>query len=56
MCTCVSCGDCGGSGQVEVRTGSYPEWDLESCSNCRGSGVSEMCESCQYDRDLDEDQ
>lgn len=46
-CTCVSCGDCNGSGQVEVFEPGYPEWDLESCSNCRGTGIVELCDECQ---------
>ncbi len=47
VCKCVRCGDCGGSGQVEVRTGSYPEWELESCSTCHGTGISEVCGVCE---------
>jgi len=46
-CKCVTCPDCNGLGQVEYRTGSYPETDLETCSTCRGSGVSEKCWECE---------
>lgn len=52
-CTCVPCGTCGGSGQVEYRTNSYPEWDLDSCSECSGSGISEECAECQWAEDCD---
>jgi DnaJ-class molecular chaperone len=46
-CRCVSCPDCNGIGSVMQRTGSYPEEDLQTCSSCRGSGVSERCSSCE---------
>lgn len=46
VCRCLRCSDCGGSGRVEVKTGSYPEWDLESCPECEGTGISEMCRLC----------
>jgi DnaJ-class molecular chaperone len=54
-CRCVHCGDCGGSGQITVPTPGYPEWDLESCSNCRGSGIAEMCEACELAEELAEE-
>jgi RecJ-like exonuclease len=52
-CTCVFCGDCRGSGRMEVATNSYPEFDLEPCDNCRGTGYSEVCDECadKYDED-----
>ncbi len=50
-CQCVRCGTCGGLGQVEFDTHSYPEWDLETCMDCEGSGLSEICERC---RDLED--
>ena len=43
-CTCIQCGLCKGSGNIELPTKGYPEWDLETCPECRGSGMSEMCE------------
>ncbi len=45
-CRCVSCPECSGTGQVEYRTNSYPEREMESCSTCRGSGISEACAKC----------
>jgi hypothetical protein len=36
------------------RTGGYPEEDLETCTECGGSGVSEECEECQF-RDEQDD-
>ncbi len=52
-CRCVYCAACGGSGEVEYR---YPEWDLETCDDCGGSGITETCESCQMARDVEMDQ
>ena len=45
-CTCVQCGDCGGTGNIEVPTSGYPEWELESCLTCGGCGYSEVCDFC----------
>lgn len=50
-CKCVSCGACRGSGQVMVPTIGYPEDDLEPCSECDGTGLTEVCQRC---RDLEE--
>lgn len=47
-CECVSCGDCKGTGRINVPTRGYPEYELESCINCRGYGYSEQCAYC-YD-------
>lgn len=55
-CKCVSCGACGGSGQVEYDTGSYPEWDLESCYECDGSGTTECCQRCEDLAELDREE
>ena len=46
-CRCVICGDCNGSGQVRVRTGGFPEWELETCGTCYGYGTVETCDRCQ---------
>jgi hypothetical protein len=45
-CKCVRCGDCGGSGNVSVESDGYPEFDLESCQTCKGSGIVETCANC----------
>jgi DnaJ-class molecular chaperone len=50
-CTCVSCGDCNGLGQIMVPTGAYPEEDLETCPTCDGTGIVEQCGYCD---ELDE--
>jgi DnaJ-class molecular chaperone len=55
-CHCVCCAACGGSGQVEYQTHSYPEWDLETCEDCGGTGITETCESCQIAREVEMDQ
>jgi hypothetical protein len=39
---------------MEFRTNTYPEWDLESCSNCRGTGISEVCADCQVRDEVEE--
>lgn len=53
-CRCVWCAECGGSGRITVPTTGYPEWDLESCSNCRGTGIAEMCCHCEMAEELAE--
>jgi hypothetical protein len=55
-CTCVSCAECRGTGQVEYRTGLYPEWELESCSECYGTGIAEECAACEWDRERHEEE
>ncbi len=51
-CSCVRCAGCMGQG---LRWFPYPEqWpedDLETCSECHGSGIAEQCTRCN---DLDE--
>ncbi len=54
-CRCVSCSECKGTGQVTVPTDGYPEWDLETCPACHGSGLSEVCSSCQEQGYYDDD-
>lgn len=58
-CTCVSCGECGGSGTVWFAFGGKEYLgnsrcddldEMETCEECGGSGLSEKCEYC-YDRD-----
>ncbi len=51
-CRCVRCAECSGSGRVDVRTGGYPETDIETCSECRGTGISEMCSGCELAQEL----
>ena len=68
QCTCVSCGECRGSGRVWFSFGS-PVYgggqylgsgrcddldEMETCEECGGSGITEMCERCQDLRDADE--
>lgn len=53
-CACASCPDCNGSGIVEIRTGGYPETDLETCSTCKGCGVEEKCLYCTEKEQDDE--
>lgn len=45
-CTCERCCMCNGSGRMRVPTGGYPEWDLESCDECRGTGITDDCARC----------
>ena len=54
-CRCVSCAACKGTGNVEIPTNGYPEWELETCEECRGSGISEKCQACQDDEDAEEE-
>ena len=54
-CTCISCDECGGTGNVWVSfTGKYlgnhrcdDLDDLETCQVCGGSGLDEMCDECR---------
>jgi len=62
VCTCVSCPDCGGSGHYYVdRRGRYLGQhrgddldEMETCEECGGSGVSEVCYECQLARDAED--
>jgi hypothetical protein len=49
--TCVDCPACGGTGQTEFDTGSYPEWDLETCMTCDGTGRLGDCDACDEEND-----
>jgi DnaJ-class molecular chaperone len=53
-CACVACWDCKGTGRIEYRTGLYPEWDLETCPQCDGSGIEAVCAHCQDQHERDE--
>ena len=52
---CVSCGVCHGSGEVEVATDGYPEWELETCDECDGYGTVETCAWCALLAELEHD-
>lgn len=53
-CTCVSCNACGGSGNIWLDfkgryLGNHRNDDLdqmETCDECHGMGLSEVCEAC----------
>lgn len=53
-CECVSCSACGGSGNIWLDfKGRYlgqhrcDDMDeMESCEECRGRGIVEVCEAC----------
>lgn len=55
-CQCVKCPDCGGTGNAWFGIdGKYvgehhmDDTDsLEPCDMCGGSGITEMCEDCQW--------
>ena len=38
-CECVRCGQCNGQGAIRVKTDGYPEWDIETCGECGGTGT-----------------
>lgn len=58
-CSCIPCGECGGSGNVWLSfTGKYlgnhrcDDLDeLETCAECHGSGIDEMCDECREKED-----
>lgn len=54
-CTCVTCGECGGTGNVWRNYDSLGRYagagiddlsDLESCDACHG-GIIEVCDRCR---------
>ena len=55
MCKCVSCGECNGQGVVFYSMGgkyrgAFKNDDLDSmetCDDCGGTGLSEMCDACR---------
>ena len=55
-CTCVSCSFCNGLGTYRVDTNSWPEYDLETCDECHGSGIVETCNRCQELIEMDYDE
>ena len=62
-CECVTCNECGGHGYIWVSiNGKYlgkhrmdDMAEMESCEECDGSGVSEVCYDCQveYEEDME---
>jgi hypothetical protein len=54
-CKCVSCRECHGSGHVWVTMGgqylgsarSSDMDDMETCPECRGDGIEEVCDECE---------
>lgn len=46
-CSCIRCAACGGSGQVRVGD-PIMGYDLESCDECSGSGITETCDRCRF--------
>lgn len=65
-CQCVSCGECGGHGTVwftfghKQYLGNHRSDDLdemEGCDECQGSGISLMCDGCEYayEEEMDRD-
>ena len=57
-CTCVLCGECGGTGNVwrnydPLGAGMDDLSELESC-DCHG-GIVEVCERCQLLEEMEQD-
>lgn len=66
ICRCVTCAECRGSGHVwftfggreYLGAGRSDDLDeMEGCDECQGSGISLMCDSCQYayEEEMDRD-
>jgi DnaJ-class molecular chaperone len=54
-CTCTPCGDCHGSGNVRRPDRHSPDgYELESCEECNGSGITSECDYCHDQRERDE--
>lgn len=46
-CKCVTCGQCMGNGNMRIGDWRQSEgYDLETCDECRGSGIVEECDRC----------
>lgn len=60
-CSCTPCQECDGSGRVwfafdgtYLRRHRCDDMDeMETCEECHGSGIDEMCDEC---RDLQEEE
>jgi hypothetical protein len=67
-CRCVRCSECNGTGTVWFSFGS-PAYgggqylgshrsddmdEMETCDECRGSGISEECDTCSFQREIEE--
>ena len=63
-CQCVPCGECAGGGNVWFSFG-HREYlgsrrcddldEMETCDECRGTGISEMCDRCVYIMEMEEE-
>lgn len=61
-CTCTTCADCNGSGNVWWSfSGEYlgnsrcDDLDeLETCDECDGTGIVSMCDNCHMQQELEE--
>ncbi len=50
-CGCIVCGECWGSGRS-----SGIEDESSSCEGCDGSGISEECSDCEFEREMEADE
>ncbi len=53
QCRCISCHECHGQGTIRVP--GYPEWELETCDECRGSGIEEYCSECEFAKEFEDE-
>lgn len=60
ICRCVSCAECRGSGRVWFAFGGREYLgsrrcddldEMETCEECSGSGLAEVCDRCQQAMD-----
>ena len=53
-CVCVRCPACHGKGTQRIDDWSQPEgYDLETCAECQGAGITETCDRCHWLEDMD---
>lgn len=55
-CTCVRCGLCNGNRTVRVQGLNMPFDDLDTCPECHGEGVVEVCGRCRDLEEIEHDQ
>lgn len=51
-CECVTCGECGGTGEIAYSPSDQFDDDFEPCDGCSG-GIVQVCERCLEIQELE---